>query len=56
MTPHHIARAIFAHLPQATSKEAQASWKLAEKIARAMVAEGERVRRVTANADLPSTK
>jgi len=50
MTPHHIARAIFAHLPQATSKEAQVSWKLAEKIAKDVVAEGERVRRVEAGA------
>jgi len=55
MTPH-LPRIIFAHLPSRTSKEAQTSWKLAEKIAKDVVAEGERVGRVTANADLPSTK
>jgi hypothetical protein len=45
---HHIARVIFAHLPSRTSKEAQASWKLAMRIAKDVVAEGERVSRVEA--------
>jgi len=39
MTPH-LPRIIFAHLPSRTSKEAQASWRLAEKITKDVVAEG----------------